>query len=157
MLHINRQYQIDWARNCSGWLRVFFWKYHTISYMIYYWYSILIFLLLALMCFYLSREVRLQSLCYHPAMSGDASRGYLTQLLGPCPSIDPQFVDPSKSSLWEFLRRARNFMSFPRELEDKLILHDVWYECVWCTWGFHRGVCLPVCSDFFLANWQPHS
>jgi len=50
----------------------------------------------------------------------DASRGYLTQLLGPCPSVDSQFVEPSKSSLWEFLRRARNFMSFPRELEDRL-------------------------------------
>lgn len=52
----------------------------------------------------------------------DASRDYLTQILGPCGPrhfASCEFGTP-KTSLWEFLRRARNFMSFPRELEETL-------------------------------------
>lgn len=52
----------------------------------------------------------------------DTSRDYLTQILGPCRPCHLVSCDSGapKNSLWEFLRRARNFMSFPRELEETL-------------------------------------
>ena len=54
---------------------------------------------------------------------GEAATDYLTHILGPPPAPQPPpFHSQSGTghSLWEFLRRARNFMSFPRELEETL-------------------------------------
>lgn len=51
----------------------------------------------------------------------DASRDYLTKILGPCRFFHVASCEAgANTSLWEFLRRARNFMCFPRELEETL-------------------------------------